>query len=88
LTLGFQRQTTDSAKDRSAFPVRAAGSFVGFPSLYMQPDKIYATRQNSGLSDDQRTPQLNPDSIQRYKRVESSGGGWHRKASFGKQEGA
>jgi hypothetical protein len=40
LTLGMSRQTTETAKDRTVFPVWGTGSFVGFPFF------LYATRQN------------------------------------------
>jgi hypothetical protein len=39
LTAGDERQIIDPEKDRSVFPVQGAGSFVGFPSFYMEPDK-------------------------------------------------
>jgi hypothetical protein len=39
LTARDERQITDPQKDRSIFPAQRAGSFVGFPSFYMQPDK-------------------------------------------------
>jgi hypothetical protein len=39
LTPGISRQPTGTAKDRSVFSVLGTGSFVGFPSFYMQPDK-------------------------------------------------
>jgi hypothetical protein len=39
LTARDERQIIDSDKDRSVFPVQGTGSFVGFTSFYMQPDK-------------------------------------------------
>jgi hypothetical protein len=39
LLLGTTRQIIGRQKDRCVSPVQAPGSFVGFPSFYMQPDK-------------------------------------------------
>jgi hypothetical protein len=39
LTAGDEAQITDPEEDRTVFPVQRTGSFVGFPSFYIQPDK-------------------------------------------------
>jgi hypothetical protein len=39
LRLGLRRQAIEATQDRNVFPVQGPGSFVGFPSFYMQPDK-------------------------------------------------
>jgi hypothetical protein len=48
LTLGMRRETTGTAKDRSVFSVLGTGSFVGFPSFYMQPDKTARNVETPG----------------------------------------
>jgi hypothetical protein len=42
LTAGDESQIIDPEEDHSVLPVQGAGSFVGFPSFYMQPDKTSA----------------------------------------------
>jgi hypothetical protein len=39
----------DPEDDRSVFPVQGAGSFVRFPSFYMQPDKTLAIAAWNGV---------------------------------------